>query len=158
MPEQLYCNGKVIFLYNDLTPPAKQVVFGFGHFRFSEHEKLQCPQQAKAHTKRPPAKSLGILQTAVRLLFLFYIFLTEGISALRTEFRRPGGICRFPAALVTFVLGNTCRFFCPAVGAEFSFINTAAGAGPAFRWPGGTAFHTEFSGISFHSAGTGPAC
>ena len=51
MPEQLYCNGKVIFLYNDLTPPAKQVGLGFEHFHFSEHEKLQCPQQAKAHTK-----------------------------------------------------------------------------------------------------------
>ena len=49
---RIHCNGKVIFLYNDLTPPAKQVVFGFGHFRFSEHEKLQCPQQAKAHTKK----------------------------------------------------------------------------------------------------------
>lgn len=24
--------------------------FGFGHFHFSEREKLQCPQQAKAHT------------------------------------------------------------------------------------------------------------
>lgn len=52
MPEQLYCSGKVIFLYNDLTPPAKQVGFGFWHFHFSEHEKLQCPQQAKAHTKK----------------------------------------------------------------------------------------------------------
>ena len=39
-------------MYNDLTPPAKQVGFGFGHFHFSEHEKLQCPQQAKAHTKK----------------------------------------------------------------------------------------------------------
>ena len=33
------------------TLPAKQVDFGFGHFHFSEHEKLQCPQQAKAHIK-----------------------------------------------------------------------------------------------------------
>ena len=38
-------------MYNNLTPPAKQVGFGFGHFHFSEHEKLQCPQQAKAHKK-----------------------------------------------------------------------------------------------------------
>ena len=56
MPEQLYCNGKVIFLYNDLTPPAKQVGLGFEHFHFSEHEKLQCPQQAKAHTKSPHSR------------------------------------------------------------------------------------------------------
>ena len=65
MPEQLYCNGKVIFLYNDLTPPAKQVGFGFGHFRFSEHEKLQYSQQAKAHTQtvdKVPAQA-GILST-----------------------------------------------------------------------------------------------
>ena len=47
MPEQLYCNGKVIFLYNDLTPPAKQVVFGFGHFRFSEHEKRKDQNDLK---------------------------------------------------------------------------------------------------------------
>ena len=39
-------------MYNDLTPPAKQVGFGFGHFHFSEREKLQCPQQAKAHTQK----------------------------------------------------------------------------------------------------------
>ena len=51
MPEQLYCNGKVIFLYNALSPPAKQVVFCFGHLHFSEHEKLQYPQQDKSHKK-----------------------------------------------------------------------------------------------------------
>ena len=49
--EQLYCNGKVIFLYNALSPPAKQVVFCFGHLHFSEHEKLQYPQQDKSHNK-----------------------------------------------------------------------------------------------------------
>ena len=52
MPEQLYCNGKVIFLYNALSPPAKQVVFCFGHLHFSEHEKLQYPQQDKSHKKK----------------------------------------------------------------------------------------------------------
>ena len=26
--------------------------FGFGHFHFSELEKLQCPQQAKAYNKK----------------------------------------------------------------------------------------------------------
>lgn len=29
------------------TLPAKQVGSGFGHFHFSEHEKLQSSQQAK---------------------------------------------------------------------------------------------------------------
>lgn len=52
MPEQLYCNGKVIFLYNALSPPAKQVVFCFGHLHFSEHEKLQYPQQDKSHKNK----------------------------------------------------------------------------------------------------------
>ena len=45
----------MIFLYNDLTPPAKQVGLGFEHFHFSEHEKLQCHQQAKAHTQKKTA-------------------------------------------------------------------------------------------------------
>lgn len=72
MPEQLYCNGKVIFLYNDLTPPAKQVGFGFGHFHFSEHEKLQCPQQAKAHTTEKD-RHLADCQDAC-LLFLSFGF------------------------------------------------------------------------------------
>jgi len=58
VPEQLYCNGKVIFLYNALSPPAKQVVFCFGHLHFSEHEKLQYPQQDKSHNeKKTPVRS-----------------------------------------------------------------------------------------------------
>lgn len=50
VPEQLYCNGKVIFLYNILSPPTKQVGLGFRHLHFSEHKKLQCLQQDKSHT------------------------------------------------------------------------------------------------------------
>ncbi|MDU7664057.1 MAG: hypothetical protein E7K27_16700, partial [[Clostridium] symbiosum] len=32
------------------APPAKQVVSCFRHYHFSEHEKLQCLQLAKART------------------------------------------------------------------------------------------------------------
>ena len=43
------------------TLPAQQVGLGFGHFHFSEREKLQCPQQAKAHTKRADALASALL-------------------------------------------------------------------------------------------------
>ena len=54
LTEQLYCNGKVIFLYDISSPPAKQVGLGFRHLHFSEHEKLQCLQQDKSHTIKEP--------------------------------------------------------------------------------------------------------
>ena len=111
MPEQLYCNGKVIFLYNDLTPPAKQVVFGFGHFRFSEHEKLQCPQQAKAHKKSTPK---GVSPLSVLLLFPLIVkykkhnyFWMGGVSIISgTLFRvrrEP-----FPTSKITMLIINVC--------------------------------------------------
>lgn len=72
MPEQLYCNGKVIFLYNALSPPAKQVVFCFGHLHFSEHEKLQYPQQDKSHNKTAAEISVAVesLKPYVRASFV----------------------------------------------------------------------------------------
>ena len=48
-------------MYNDLTPPAKQVGFGFGHFHFSDHKKLQCPQQAKAYTKKSRLSDINLI-------------------------------------------------------------------------------------------------
>ena len=72
MPEQLYCNGKVIFLYNALSPPAKQVVFCFGHLHFSEHEKLQYPQQDKSHNKSSDTH-FSWDHCLIQLHFLFFI-------------------------------------------------------------------------------------
>ena len=71
-------------MYNDLTPPAKQVGFGFGHFHFSEHEKLQCPQQAKAHTKNTREeknmKNKGIIFLKVSLALILAILSITVIS------------------------------------------------------------------------------
>lgn len=80
MPEQLYCNGKVIFLYNALSPPAKQVVFCFGHLHFSEHEKLQCPQLAKAITKSRALQSPALENFPVKKYFRY----CSNVSVLKT--------------------------------------------------------------------------
>ena len=53
VPEQLYCNEKVIFCYKHFD--STRIAGGFyvsNIFHFSEHEKLQCSQQAKAHNKK----------------------------------------------------------------------------------------------------------
>ena len=43
------------------------MVFCFGHFHFSEHEKLQCPQLAKAHNR----KRVGFSPTLIYYLCKF---------------------------------------------------------------------------------------
>ena len=44
-----------------------------------------------------------------------------------------GGIIRFPATFVAFVLGHAGGLFCPALRAEFPFVHRTAGTGPAVR-------------------------
>lgn len=44
------------------------MVLCFGHFHFSEHEKLQCPKQAKAHNQRKLPSKLPRQKNQKRLL------------------------------------------------------------------------------------------
>ena len=64
----------------------------------------------------------------------FYLLLNiaviKGVSAFGAEFRRFSALFRFPAAIITFTLGNSGGFWCTAFGAEFSGCGCAAGAFP----------------------------
>ena len=63
---------------------------------------------------------------------LLNIFLIEEIATFRAELGRVCRISRLPAALIALVLRNTGGFLSAALGAEFAFVDSAAGgAGPA---------------------------
>ena len=59
-------------------------------------------------------------------MLLYYILITEGIAAFRTELRRILGICRLPATLIAFILRNSCRFLCTALKAELALVECTA--------------------------------
>ena len=89
------------------------------------------------------------------------ILFIEGITALRAELRRMGGIFRFPAALVTFILRSPRRLRRTALCAELTLIGSAAGgAGPSVRRYRfrlvGAAVGAELALCGGAAGGTGP--
>ena len=76
VPEQLYCNEKVIFCYKQID--STRIAGGFcvsGISIFPEHEKLQCPQLAKAITKKPD--DLHPAHGSLLYMTIFYIIYTS---------------------------------------------------------------------------------
>ena len=77
----------------------------------------------------------------------YFILIAEGIAALRAELRRIVRILGLPSALVASVERCACRLLSAAVLAEFTLVDSTAGACPSvFSRLGTSALGTELTG------------